>query len=57
MKGKLIGTTVVVTLLAAVTYGVSTWEASKSRRQEALCKVAQEHLKTVQIEARAMATG
>ncbi|RKS17111.1 hypothetical protein BJ917_5271 [Pseudomonas sp. WPR_5_2] len=57
MKGKLIGTTVIVTLLAAVTYGFSTWEASKNRRQEELCKVAQEHLKTVEIEARAMATG
>lgn len=57
MKGKLIGTTVVVTLLAAVTYGLSTWETNKNRRQEALCKVAQEHLKTVQIQARAMATG
>lgn len=57
MKGRLIGATVVVFLVGALAYGLSTWEASKDRRQDELCKVAQEHLKTVQIQARAMAAG
>ncbi|MGJ7514543.1 hypothetical protein ACSFE6_09430 [Pseudomonas baetica] len=57
MKGGLIGVAVVVTLIGGLTYGLSTWEANKARRQEELCKVAQEHLKTIEIQARAMAAG
>nr|WP_178132046.1 hypothetical protein [Pseudomonas sp. C2B4] len=44
-------------MVGGLTYGLSTWEASKNRRQEELCKVAQEHLKTIEIQARAMAAG
>ncbi|VVP83128.1 hypothetical protein PS918_02509 [Pseudomonas fluorescens] len=57
MKGRFIGATVVVAFVVAVAYGFSTWEASKDPRQDKLCEVAQEHLKTVQIQARAMAAG
>ncbi|NUU37334.1 hypothetical protein [Pseudomonas sp. C2B4] len=57
MKGGFIGIAVVATLVGGLTYGLSTWEASKNRRQEELCKVAQEHLKTIEIQARAMAAG
>ncbi|MCW8274956.1 hypothetical protein IMF27_03970 [Pseudomonas sp. PCH199] len=57
MKGRLIGATVIVAFAGALAYGLNTWEASKNRRQEELCKVAQEHLKTVEIQARAMAAG
>lgn len=57
MKGKMIGIAVVVTFGAAVIYGFNIWEVSKNPRQDELCKVAQEHLKAVEIQARAMATG
>lgn len=57
MKGKMIGTAVAATFMAAVVYGFSTWEVSKNPRQDELCKVAREHQKAVEIQARAMATG
>lgn len=57
MKGRLIGATVVVAAVGVLAYGLSTWEASKNQRQDELCKVAQEHLKTIEIQARAMAVG
>lgn len=57
MKGRLIGATVVVTVIGVLAFGISAWEASKNRQQEELCKVAQEHLKTIEIQARAMAAG
>jgi hypothetical protein len=57
VKGRLIGATVVVAAVGALAYGLSTWEASKNQRQDELCKVAQEHLKTIEIQARAMAVG
>ncbi|WP_448108073.1 hypothetical protein [Pseudomonas azerbaijanoccidentalis] len=57
MKGRLIGATVVVAVVGVLAYGLSTWEASKNQRQDELCKVAQEHLKTIEIQARAMAVG
>lgn len=57
MKGRLIGATVAVTLVGALAYGFSVWETIKDQRQDELCRVAQEHLKSVQIQARAMAAG
>lgn len=57
MKGRLIGATVVVAFVGALAYGLSNWEASKNRRQDELCEVAQKHLKAVEIQARAMAAG
>ncbi|RKS27433.1 hypothetical protein BJ917_0275 [Pseudomonas sp. WPR_5_2] len=57
MKGKLIATAVVVTSVAAVMYGFSTWDVGKNLRQDELCNVALEHQKAVEIRARAMATG
>jgi hypothetical protein len=56
-KGKFIGIAVVVTLVAAEIYVFSAWEVSKNRQQGELCKVAREHLKALEIQARAMATG
>ena len=57
VKGRLIGATVVVAVVSVLAYGLSTWEASKNQRQDELCKVAQEHLKAIEIQARAMAVG
>jgi len=57
VKGRLIGATVVVAVVGVLAYGLSTWEASKNQRQDELCKVAQEHLKAIEIQARAMAVG
>jgi hypothetical protein len=57
VKGGLIGVAVVVTLMGGLTYGLSTWEANKTQRQDELCKVAQERLKSIEIQARAMAAG
>lgn len=57
MKGKFIGIAVVVTLVATEIYVFSAWEVSKNRQQDELCKVAREHLKALEIQARAMATG
>lgn len=57
MKGKLLGTGVIMSCVASVIYGFTTWEASNSRRQDELCKIAQERLKAAEIQARAMATG
>ncbi|MGE8064646.1 hypothetical protein [Pseudomonas sp. NPDC089569] len=57
MKGSLIGASVVTVFAGLLAYGLSTWEVSKNARQEEVCKVAQEHLKSVEIQARAMAAG
>ena len=57
VKGRLIGATVVVAVVGVLAYGLSTWEASKNQRQDELCKVAQEHLRAIEIQARAMAVG
>jgi hypothetical protein len=57
VKGRLIGATAVLVFVGALSYGFNTWEASKNQRQEELCKVAREHLKSVEIQARAMAAG
>ncbi|MGY2257465.1 hypothetical protein [Pseudomonas sp. REP124] len=57
MKGRLIGAAVLMTCACGLGYGFSTWQDSKSRRQDELCHVAQEHLKGVEIQARAMAAG
>lgn len=57
MKGRLIGAAVVVVCVGVAAYGLSAWEAIKDRRQDELCQVAREHLKGVEIEARAMAAG
>jgi hypothetical protein len=57
VKGKFIGIAVVVTLVATEIYVFSAWEVSKNRQQDELCKVAREHLKALEIQARAMATG
>jgi hypothetical protein len=57
VKGKMIGTAIVMTFAGAVMYGFNTWETKVSLPQNDLCKVAQEHLKNIEIQARAMATG
>lgn len=57
MRDRLIGAAVTVACVGALAYGLSNWQDSKNRRQDELCHVAQEHLKGVQIQARAMAAG
>nr|WP_306669920.1 hypothetical protein [Pseudomonas sp. SbOxS1] len=53
----MIGTAIAMTFGAAVIYGFSSSGASKDRLEDGMCKVAKEHLKAVEIQARAMATG
>ena len=57
LKGTLIGATVAIATLCVVMYGFNTWKVAQSQRQEALCAVAQQHMKTVEAQARAMAAG
>lgn len=57
MKGRLIGAAVIAACIGAGAYGLSAWEAIKDRRQDEMCQVARDHLKSVEIEARAMAAG
>ena len=44
-------------VVGAAIYGLNTWEDIQSRRQEAVCKAAREHLDRLEIQARALASG
>ncbi|WP_256345358.1 hypothetical protein [Pseudomonas sp. PD9R] len=57
MKGRLIAGIVTMTILGAVGYRLITWHLMENQQQEEQCKVAQQHLKTLQVQARAMASG
>ncbi|MBV6822131.1 hypothetical protein KUF73_04230 [Pseudomonas sp. PD9R] len=46
-----------MTILGAVGYRLITWHLMENQQQEEQCKVAQQHLKTLQVQARAMASG
>ncbi|SDV00368.1 hypothetical protein SAMN05216558_1706 [Pseudomonas vancouverensis] len=57
MKGRLILMTTTLVILGGALYGLNTWENIQRERQEAVCKTAQQHLKSLETQARAMAAG
>ncbi|MNT46217.1 hypothetical protein D3C86_1523830 [compost metagenome] len=57
MKGKLISAAVTLIVTGAAIYGVNTWNLVESKRQETLCNTAQQHMKALKTQARAMAAG
>ncbi|MGL6244521.1 hypothetical protein [Pseudomonas sp.] len=57
MRGQLISTVITLAVMGVTTYGFMEWKAGESARQDAVCKAAQQHKETVEIRARAMASG
>lgn len=57
MKGRLVAATATIVTVCVTMYGFNTWRETQTQRQETLCKLAQEQLKTVETQARAMAAG
>ncbi|WPN49547.1 MULTISPECIES: hypothetical protein [unclassified Pseudomonas] len=57
MKGKLITAAVTLIVTGAALYGFNSWNLEQSHRQEVLCTTAQQHLKDLETQARAMAAG
>ncbi|MDQ0127212.1 Xaa-Pro aminopeptidase [Pseudomonas lini] len=57
MKGKLLGAAATLAIIGAVTYGLRTWEASENPQRDESCKIAQQRLKTLEIQVRALAAG
>ncbi|MGE8149678.1 hypothetical protein ACQKP5_00300 [Pseudomonas vancouverensis] len=49
--------TTTLVVLGGALYGLNTWENIQRERQEAVCKTAQQHLKSLETQARAMAAG
>ncbi|KAB0495869.1 hypothetical protein [Pseudomonas vancouverensis] len=49
--------TTTLVILGGALYGLNTWENIQRERQEAVCKTAQQHLKSLETQARAMAAG
>jgi hypothetical protein len=57
VKGRLIVGIVTMTIVGTVGYRLITWQLMENRQQAEQCKVAQQHLKTLEVQARAMAAG
>lgn len=51
------GTVLALLVAGAAIYGANTWKRVESQRQETVCKAAEQHLKTLETQARAMAAG
>jgi len=51
------GTALSLLVAGAGIYGANTWKRVESQRQETVCKAAEQHLKTLETQARAMAAG
>ncbi|MFY0731612.1 hypothetical protein [Pseudomonas sp. NFX15] len=49
--------TATILMAGVAIYGLNTWERAQNKRQEAVCSVAQQHLKGLETQARAMAAG
>lgn len=57
MKGKLLGAAATLAIIGALTYGLRTWEATENPQRDESCKIAQQRLKALEIQARALAAG
>ena len=57
MRGRLIGATVFITMIGVTTYKLMEWNSIESERKDSVCKASQQHLKTLEARARAMAAG
>jgi hypothetical protein len=57
LKGKLIAAIVTILVAGTAIYGVNTWKVVDNQRQEAVCRAAQQHIKILETQARAMAAG
>jgi CHASE3 domain sensor protein len=57
VKDKFIGIAAVLIFVAVGIFVFSAWEVGKNRQRDEQCKAAREHLKAIEIQARAMATG
>ena len=57
MIGKLLGAAATLAIIGAVTYGLSSWEASENPQRDEQCKIAQQRFKALEIQARALAAG
>ena len=57
MRGRLIGATVFITMIGVTTHKLMEWKSIENERKDTVCKASQQHLKTLQTRARAMAAG
>ena len=57
MRGRLIGAAVFITMIGVTTHKFMEWTSIENERKDTVCKAAQQHLKTLESRARAMAAG
>lgn len=58
MKGQLLGVAAtIIIIIGSTVYGFNNWKAQQSQRQEAVCALARQHLKDLEVQARALAAG
>ena len=57
MKAKLLGVAVTIVVIGTAVYGLITWKELQSQRQEAVCTLARQHLKDLEVQARALGAG
>ena len=57
MKGQLLGVAATIIIIGSTVYGFNNWKAQQSQRQEAVCALARQHLKDLEVQARALAAG
>lgn len=57
MKVQLLGVAATIIIIGSTVYGFNNWKAQQSQRQEAVCALARQHLKDLEVQARALAAG
>jgi hypothetical protein len=57
VKGQLLGVAATIIIIGSTVYGFNNWKAQQSQRQEAVCALARQHLKDLEVQARALAAG
>jgi VIT1/CCC1 family predicted Fe2+/Mn2+ transporter len=57
VRGSLIGVVIIMTVIGVTTHEFMEWKTAESERRDAVCKTAQQHMETLEIQARAMAAG
>ena len=57
VRARLIGATIIIAVIGVTTHKFMEWTSIENERQDTVCKAAQQHLKTLESRARAMAAG
>jgi len=57
VRGELIGAAIIISMISVTTHEFMAWTSIESERKDTVCKIAQEHMKNLEIQARAMVAG